>query len=160
LGSAHTPDDVRSTGTKNVINAMHIHGVPRLIVQSSYGVGETNGLLDCTDQLFFKLLLKPQIADTEQQEQIVKNSGIEWVLAQPVHLTDSQNSTAPFTKYPLNKPSCTLQALPIKRCPWLNCYFKCSVDNTRIRTHKVFYVTKFGSCNNIFALTIRDCATG
>ena len=41
LGSASTPIDVRSTGTRNVIDAMHRCGVRRLVVQTSYGVGAT-----------------------------------------------------------------------------------------------------------------------
>jgi len=95
FGAGRTPGDVRSIGTKNVIDAMHRHGVSRLVVQSSFGVGETRGLLGFADKLFFELLLKPQIADTEAQEQVVRASGIDWVLAQPVHLTDTQESTVP-----------------------------------------------------------------
>jgi len=96
FGAARTPVDVRSKGTSNVIDAMRKHGLTRLVVQSSFGVGETRGLLGFVDQLFFSLLLKPQIADTELQEQIVRQSGIDWVLAQPVHLTDSDDAVVPF----------------------------------------------------------------
>ncbi|HYJ09886.1 MAG TPA: NAD(P)H-binding protein, partial [Polyangiaceae bacterium] len=39
LGPARTPLDVRSRGTERVIAAMHRHGVRRLIVQTTYGVG-------------------------------------------------------------------------------------------------------------------------
>ncbi|MBW1876640.1 MAG: SDR family oxidoreductase, partial [Deltaproteobacteria bacterium] len=39
FGAAKTPNDVRSAGTRNVIAAMRKHGVGRLVVQSSYGVG-------------------------------------------------------------------------------------------------------------------------
>jgi len=100
FASASTPRDVRSKGTKNIIAAMKKHGVSRLIVQSSFGVGETRGLLRFTDRLIFSLLLKPQIKDTELQEQVVRASGnaggIDWVLAQPVHLKDAKNSSEPY----------------------------------------------------------------
>ena len=96
FGTAGTPGDVRSVGTRNVIAAMRKHGVGRLVVQSSYGVGETRGLLRFLDQLFFSLILKPQIDDTEVQEREVRASGVEWVLAQPVHLTDDDDNSAPF----------------------------------------------------------------
>jgi hypothetical protein len=46
--------------------------------------------------LFFSLLLKPQIADTEVQELEVRESGVDWVLAQPVHLTDDKSDEMPF----------------------------------------------------------------
>ena len=96
LGTARTPIDVRSAGTRNVIAAMKKHGVRRLVVQSSYGVGHTRDKLRFVDGLFFSLLLKPQIADTEVQELDVRDSGVDWVLAQPVHLTDDDSDAMPF----------------------------------------------------------------
>jgi uncharacterized protein YbjT (DUF2867 family) len=96
FGAAKTPDDVRSVGTRNVISAMRMHGVRRLVVQSSYGVGETRGSLRWVERLFFGLLLKPQIADTEIQELEVRESGVDWVLAQPVHLTNDESDAMPF----------------------------------------------------------------
>jgi uncharacterized protein YbjT (DUF2867 family) len=96
FGPARTPLDIRSAGTRNVIRAMQRHGVQRLVVQSSYGVGPTRDRLRFVDSLLFALLLKPQIADTEEQERIVEASGLEWVLAQPVHLTDDADAAPPF----------------------------------------------------------------
>jgi uncharacterized protein YbjT (DUF2867 family) len=96
FGAAKTPDDVRSVGTRNVISAMRMHGVRRLVVQSSYGVGETRGSLRWVERLFFGLLLKPQIADTAIQELEVRESGVDWVLAQPVHLTNDESDAMPF----------------------------------------------------------------
>lgn len=88
FGSATTPINVRSAGTRNVIAAMKRHGVRRLIVQTSFGVGETRARLPLIYRLMFSLLLKQQIADTEVQEREVRSSGLDWVLAQPVNLTD------------------------------------------------------------------------
>jgi len=96
FGSAHTAQDVRSRGTKNVIDAMRKNGVKRLIVQSTYGIGETRGLLRFVDQLFFSLILKPQIDDTEAQEALVKNSGLDWTLVRPVHLSNENSEVLPF----------------------------------------------------------------
>ncbi|KPK54746.1 MAG: epimerase [Myxococcales bacterium SG8_38_1] len=96
FGAARTANDVRSVGTRNVIAAMHEHGVRRLVVQSSFGVGETRDSLRWVERLFFSLLLKPQIADTEVQELEVRESGVDWVLAQPVHLTDDDTDEMPF----------------------------------------------------------------
>jgi putative NADH-flavin reductase len=96
-GPACTPLDVRSVGTRHVITAMRKHGVRRLVVQTSYGVGDTRDRLGFLDALFFKLLLKPQIEDTEVQDREVKESGLDWVLAQPVHLTDGEDAGFPFS---------------------------------------------------------------
>jgi nucleoside-diphosphate-sugar epimerase len=96
LGSAGTPLDVRSRGTRNTIAAMRQHGVRRLVVQSSFGVGDTRSRLPWLYWLMFQLLLKPQIADTELQEREVKASGLDWVIAQPVNLTDAAVDDTPF----------------------------------------------------------------
>jgi uncharacterized protein YbjT (DUF2867 family) len=95
LGSRGTPMDIRSRGTQNVVRAMRDHGVRRLVVQTSFGVGETRSRLRLVDRLVFKLLLKAQIDDTEVQEEIVRASELDWVLVQPVHLTDGRDDTLP-----------------------------------------------------------------
>lgn len=94
LGSGSTPMDVRSRGTGAVIGAMREHGVKRLVVQTSFGVGETRDRLGALDRAIFALLLRPQIADTEVQERAIRESGLDWVIAQPVHLTDGTELAA------------------------------------------------------------------
>lgn len=96
-GSAHTAMDVRSQGTRHVIAAMHRHGVRKLVVQTTFGAGATRNLLPWVYRLVFSLLLKPQIADTERQEEAVRASGLDWVLAQPVNLTDDDTTADAFT---------------------------------------------------------------
>jgi uncharacterized protein YbjT (DUF2867 family) len=96
FGPAHTPLDVRSAGTRQVIAAMRRHAVRRLVVLSSYGVAETRSRLGFVDRAFFELILKPQIADTEKQHREVAESGLDWVLVQPVHLTDGPEAGLPF----------------------------------------------------------------
>ena len=71
-GSTGTPLDVRSRGTAAAVAAMRRHGVRRLVVQSSYGVGETRDRLPLSSRLVFALVLRPQIADHEVQERIVR----------------------------------------------------------------------------------------
>ena len=96
FGPARTNGHVRSAGTRNVMAAMRKHGVRKLVVQTSYGVGETRGRVGFLDRLFFKAVLAPQIADTEQQNQDVASSELDWVIVQPVHLTDEGTSDMPF----------------------------------------------------------------
>ncbi|MGY1609435.1 NAD(P)-dependent oxidoreductase [Geodermatophilus sp. SYSU D00700] len=87
-GSRGTPPDVRSRGTAAVVAAMREQGVSRLVVQSSYGVGETRDRLPLSARLVFALLLRPQIDDHERQERLVRDSGLDWTIVQPVYLTD------------------------------------------------------------------------
>lgn len=96
FGPRATPLDVRSAGTRNVIEGMKRHRVRNLVVQSSYGVGDSRDKLGFGDRLIFALLLAPQIADTEVQEQLVRESGLDWVLVQPVHLTDGAGDDVAF----------------------------------------------------------------
>ncbi len=65
-----------------------------LVVPTSYGVGETKGRLPLSWTRMFALLLQPQIRDTERQEREVRESGLDWVLAQPVGLTDDAKEEA------------------------------------------------------------------
>ena len=96
LGASGTPMDVRSRGTRNVITAMRQHGVGKLVVQTTYGAGATRDQLPPLYRLIFWLVLRPQIADTEQQERAVRASGLDWVIAQPVSLTDDPHQGLPF----------------------------------------------------------------
>jgi nucleoside-diphosphate-sugar epimerase len=96
-GPARTALDVRSTGTRNIIDAMQRHGVRRLIVQTTYGVGDTDGRLPLRYKLMFSLLLGPQVADTVIQDRFVHESGLDWTLVQPVNLTDSTDAGDAFT---------------------------------------------------------------
>ena len=95
FGAARTPMAVRSRGTRNVVAAMRTHGVRRLVVQTSYGVGATRDRLTFVERLFFSLVLRPQIADTEVQERTVVESDLDWVIVQPVHLTNDEDDAFP-----------------------------------------------------------------
>ncbi|WP_375766249.1 SDR family oxidoreductase [Archangium gephyra] len=87
LHRSRTPTNICSEGTRNIIQAMHRVGVRRLVVVSAYGVGETRAMLPWPFKLAYRLLLQEQIADKERQEQLVRNSGLDWIIVQPVGLT-------------------------------------------------------------------------
>ncbi len=87
-GASQTSTRVRSEGTRNIISAMRRQGVKRLVVQSTYGVGDTREGLSWMWRNIFDLILKPQIEDTERQEQLVSDSDLDWVLVRPVGLND------------------------------------------------------------------------
>jgi uncharacterized protein YbjT (DUF2867 family) len=96
FGSRKTPARVRSDGTATVIRAMKRHGVERLVVLSSFGTGETRRRLRVSDRVLFALLLEGQMADTERQEGLVRDSGLAWSIAQPVHLTNDDSVEPAF----------------------------------------------------------------
>jgi uncharacterized protein YbjT (DUF2867 family) len=89
LGARGTADDVRSRGTVAIVAAARRAGVRRVVVQSSYGVGATRSQLGLFDRVLLATLIGPQLFDTEIQEGVLRGSGLDWTLVQPVYLTDT-----------------------------------------------------------------------
>jgi uncharacterized protein YbjT (DUF2867 family) len=78
-----------SQGTGYVIDAMKKVGVKRLVVLSALGVGESRRLLHpIVRALTVDFLLKRPFEDHERQEEQVRASGLDWVIARPGRLTN------------------------------------------------------------------------
>ena len=76
-----------SAGTALVVEAMKRHGVPRLVVLSSLGTGESRVLSNWfVRTLLVDGLLKLPSQDHERQEALTRASGLEWVIARPGRL--------------------------------------------------------------------------
>ncbi len=83
-----TPADVCEVGTRNIVAAMRSAGIARLLVVTAFGIGDTRARLPFAFKLFYRTLLREHMADKEKQEALVKASGLDWTLVQPVGLTD------------------------------------------------------------------------
>ena len=80
---------IRSQGTMNVIQAMHRHGVRRLICQSTLGAHESwTNLNFFWKRIMFGVLLRPVFLDHELQEKLVRASGLDWTIVRPSAFTD------------------------------------------------------------------------
>ncbi|MEZ4618598.1 MAG: NAD(P)H-binding protein [Caldilineaceae bacterium] len=78
---------VRSEGTKQIIQAMGKRGVRRLICQSTLGVGDSrSNLTFFWKYIMFGLLLRNAYADHVQQEAYVKASQLDWTIVRPAAL--------------------------------------------------------------------------
>lgn len=77
-----------SQGTGYVVEAMKKAGVRRLVVLSALGVGESRKLLNPLLRVVTDLLLKVPFEDHARQEEFVRASGLEWVIARPNRLTN------------------------------------------------------------------------
>ena len=78
-----------SQGTGTVIDAMKKAGVKRLVVLSALGVGQSRPLLNPVIRaLTIGFLLKVPYEDHERQEELVRASGLDWVIARPGRLTN------------------------------------------------------------------------
>ncbi|MCK5041193.1 MAG: SDR family oxidoreductase [Sphingomonadales bacterium] len=89
LGSTKLTGKLRSIGTKHIVAAMEEHGVKRLVCLSTLGVGDSRANLDFFwKYLMFGMLLRFVFNDHVEQERIVKNSGLNWVIARPAAFTN------------------------------------------------------------------------
>jgi putative NADH-flavin reductase len=82
----HSPANICSAGTKNIMHAMKKHGVRRLIVQSAFGAGDTR-----KKGLYARLLsmvIPSFMNDKDVMEKAVKESGVEWIIVRPAALTN------------------------------------------------------------------------
>lgn len=83
-----TPANVCETGTRHIVSAMQAAGMARLLVVTAFGIGDTRACLPLAFKLFYRTVLREHMADKEKQEEVVKSSGLDWTLVQPVGLTD------------------------------------------------------------------------
>lgn len=83
---------IRSAGTRNIVTAMEQAGVKRLVCQTSLGYGDSAAALQRTSFVFrfiiAPFLLRGVFADHARQEDHIKASNLDWVIARPGNLTD------------------------------------------------------------------------
>jgi putative NADH-flavin reductase len=81
-----------SVGARNIVAAMEKHGVRRFVCQSAWGAGESKERLDAPGWVFMKVLVPPflrdEYADKDLMEEIVRDSGLDWVVVRPMILTN------------------------------------------------------------------------
>jgi putative NADH-flavin reductase len=84
------PTKILSRGTENIMRAMKRCRVPRLICESSLGVGNAVGRLGLPATFFFVPLILPfYLWDRVRQETLIEdNIDIDWVLVRPPVLTN------------------------------------------------------------------------
>jgi len=79
---------IRTTGTTNIIHAMKLHNVQRLLVVTAMGTGDSWDTLSSINKFFYATLLKSSREDHEAQEAVVRESGLDWTIIRPSGLTD------------------------------------------------------------------------
>jgi uncharacterized protein YbjT (DUF2867 family) len=84
-----TPADICETGTRNIAAALGPGSEARLLAVTAFGVGDTRDKMPLMFKIFSQLLLREAMADKERQEAVLKASGLDYVLVQPVGLTDA-----------------------------------------------------------------------
>jgi nucleoside-diphosphate-sugar epimerase len=82
-----------SEGTRNIVIAMERVGVKRFICESSLGIGNSKGQLGFLyNYVLIPILLRNVFADKEVQEQVVRESKLDWVIVRPAVLTNGSRT--------------------------------------------------------------------
>ena len=80
---------VLSEGTRNIVMAMEKQGARRFVCESSLGVGDSKWRLGLLHNLIaIPLFLRNVFADKEDQERIIRESNLDWVMVRPTALTN------------------------------------------------------------------------
>jgi putative NADH-flavin reductase len=84
------PNRVASNGTANILRAMKTCNVPRLVCESSLGIGNSVGRLG----LLYTFLVVPVILpfifyDKVRQEKLIEESEADWVIVRPAVLSNA-----------------------------------------------------------------------
>ncbi len=96
---------LRSTGTKNIVDAMTAVGVDRLICLSSMGVGDSHALLPIKFKYFIgPLLMRRLFADHTAQENHIRASKLDWTILRPGNFTDKQITGVPRHGFTVSDP--------------------------------------------------------
>lgn len=103
---------VRQDAAKAVTSAMKDKGVKKIVWLSALGVGDNIAQAKLTSFLvatYIKLMLKKTYADADMAEQVLRASGLDYVLARPPGITD-KTATGVIVEVPEDKK------LPRIRC--------------------------------------------
>lgn len=77
-----------SESTRVLIEAMREAGPKRLIALTGFGAGESNASIPPLQRLAFKAVFGRAYADKDIQEELIKESSLDWIIARPGVLTN------------------------------------------------------------------------
>lgn len=83
-----------SDATQVLIAQMEKAGVRRLLTVTGFGAGDSADKLSTPERLTQKAFLGRAYADKDLQEQLIRESGLDWTIARPGILSDNRKSGA------------------------------------------------------------------
>ena len=81
-----------SDATRVLVTAMKETAVNRLISVTGFGAGDSRNRGGCLYTAAFQLFLRQAYEDKDEQEHLVQESGLDWVIVRPVILTNGSKS--------------------------------------------------------------------
>ncbi len=112
LGMSNVMDksQLRTNGTKKIITAMKNNSVTRLICQSGLGAGDSHELLPFHYRyIIAPLFMRALYADHNQQEEIIKQSSLDWTIVRPGSLTNGEHTSSYRENYGMNNKPNTIK---------------------------------------------------
>ena len=83
------PTRILSEGTRNILRAMETQRVPRLVCETSLGIGDSAGRMGLYYTLFtIPVILPFYFWDKTRQERLIAESHADWVIVRPGALTN------------------------------------------------------------------------
>jgi len=80
--------DLMQKSVPSIIKAMREANVPRLVLMSSYGVGDTARTAGLIARIVYRTVVGAIYRDKERSEALLPGSGLKWTSVYPVILTD------------------------------------------------------------------------
>lgn len=84
----NNPEYVVSQGTAVILDAMKTQAVPRVVVITSMGTGDSIKQVSLPFRMMIQTILKKAMEDKERQETLVMSSDREWIIVRPGGLTE------------------------------------------------------------------------
>jgi putative NADH-flavin reductase len=88
------PVSLFSEATRVLVTAMKEGGVDRLISVTGFGAGDSRNRGGCVYNTALQLFLRPAYEDKDEQELLIQESGLDWVIVRPVVLTNGSRTGA------------------------------------------------------------------
>ena len=89
LGPGRKPVTVYSKGMRSVLEGMRTKGVKRVLTVTGIGAGDSKGHGGFFyDKVLNPLMLKEDYKDKTRQEELLKDSDVDWTIIRPGFLTD------------------------------------------------------------------------
>lgn len=87
------PVDLFSIAARNILTAVQQNPGQKYIAVTGIGAGDSKGHGGFLyDKVFKPLLLKTIYADKDREEEIIKSSGVDWIIVRPAGLTNGKRT--------------------------------------------------------------------
>jgi putative NADH-flavin reductase len=99
------PSTELSIGTANIINALNKNAIRRFVVVSSLGVHDSRGQGNLAARAWQRFVIPKMLEDKERQEQMIRDSDLDWTVFRPCRLIDETQSRRDLVEWSGPPPS-------------------------------------------------------